>query len=122
MGTDSSGLPWCEPGTQDHEVLAFSFQLAEGSDLASFSMLLSAFGGPGRRKGKSIPYKDLFAGRVVTHKVELTFGNYYSRKVIRNHGKGVSPGCYAIIVGTDSSKFRRRSRSVAKARRGNPST
>ena len=21
MGTDSSGLPWCEPGTHDHEVL-----------------------------------------------------------------------------------------------------
>ena len=61
MGTGSSGLPWCEPGTHDHGVPVFSFQLAEGSDLASFSiksaMLLSAFhGGPGRRKGKSIPY------------------------------------------------------------------
>ena len=55
MGTDSSGLPWCEPGTHDHEVLGFTFQLPEVSDLASFSMLLSAFGGPGRRKGKSIP-------------------------------------------------------------------
>ena len=56
MGTDSSGLPWCEPGTHDHGVPGFSFQLPEVSDLASFSMLLSAFGGPGRRKGKSIPY------------------------------------------------------------------
>ena len=24
MGTDSSGLPWCEPGTHDHGVLGFS--------------------------------------------------------------------------------------------------
>ena len=64
MGTDSSGLPWCEPGTHDHEVLGFSFQLPEVSDLASFSMLLSAFGGPGRRKGKSIPYNHLLSSLV----------------------------------------------------------
>ena len=37
MGTGSSGLPWCEPGTHDHEVLGFTFQLPEVSDLASFS-------------------------------------------------------------------------------------
>ena len=37
MGTDSSGLPWCEPGTHDHGVPGFSFQLPEVSDLASFS-------------------------------------------------------------------------------------
>ena len=26
MGTGSSGLPWCEPGTHDHGVPGFSFQ------------------------------------------------------------------------------------------------
>ena len=76
MGTDSSGLPLCEPGTHDHGVPGFSFQLPEVSDLASFSMLLSAFGGPGRRKGKSIPYNHLFGGRVVAHKSRAWFGNY----------------------------------------------
>ena len=76
MGTGSSGLPWCEPGTHDDGVPVFSFQVPEVSDLASFSMLLSAFGGPGRRKGKSIPYNHLFGGRVVAHKSRAWFGNY----------------------------------------------
>ena len=98
MGTDSSGLPWCEPTIT--RCSAFR-SIYPRSPILPLSQCFFLRSGPGRRKGKSIPYNH-FGGRVVIHKSRATFGNYYSRKVIR---KPQESSCcsYAIIAGTDSS-------------------
>ena len=47
MGTDSSGLPWCERGTHDHGA-RLSFQLLEVSNFASFPQCFCVAAGPAK--------------------------------------------------------------------------
>ena len=92
MGTYSSGLPWCERGTHDHGGSAF-VPATRGLLFRLFPSMLLRCGRAGER-GKV--FRNHFAA--TTSFQNSGYAIYYSRKVIRNHKKVVTRGCYPYCL------------------------
>ena len=92
MGTDSSGFPLCEPGTHDHGGSAF-VPVTRGLQFCLFPSMLLRCGRAGER-GKV--FRNHFAA--TTSFQNSGYAIYYSRKVIRNHKKVVTRGCYPYCL------------------------
>ena len=110
MGTDSSGLPFCEPGTHDHG----------GSAFVPFPQCFAALR-PAGEMGKV--FRNHFAATTSSFQ-KSGCPIYYSRKVIRNHKKVVDC-CWPVVTQLLQGRTPRVPSAQLlwrKARRGNPST
>ena len=81
MGTDSSGLPLCEPGTHDHGGSAFVPSI-DVSNFASFPQCFCV----ARAGERGKVFRNHFAATTSFQKWSI----YYSRNVLRNHNKVVA--------------------------------